>query len=201
MIAWLRGNPVQRDGHRIVLDVQGVGYEVFAPTRTVEHWSQSGDTVEAHISTQVREDAITLYGFQSALERSTFQTLLSVSGIGPKLALACLDALPVSSLVRAVESGDHGTLGRIPGVGKKTAQRLALELKGKLDIAFDPNAAPLTAPPKDDDALGQALTRLGYTRQEISTVRQGLLAEGVAQDAPIADRLRMALRLLYRSDT
>jgi len=200
VIAWLKGNIVQRESNRLVLDVHGVGYELLSPARTIEHWVQSGEIVEAHVSTQVREDSITLYGFQTPAERGTFQTLLSVSGIGPKLALACLDALPVSSLIRAVEAGDHAVLARVPGVGKKTAQRLTLELKGKLNPSFELPNENVTAPPRDDDALGQALHRLGYSRQEIANVRQGLLAEGVAHDAPIADRLRLALRLLYRSD-
>lgn len=200
MIALLRGELYARDGNRAVIDVGGVGYEVFAPQRALDVWQRAQDAVVAHVSTQVREDAITLYGFASPVDRHAFQVLMSVSGIGPKLALACLDALAVESLVRAVENDDVATLSRIPGVGKKTAQRLALELKGKLPVAFEPAAAPLAAAPVAEDTLALALVRLGYSRAEIERARQGLADAGLAADAPVAERLRAALKLLYRQD-
>ena len=202
MIAYLRGALIHRETNRAVLDVNGVGYEVFAPARTLEAWAQTGGTLEVHVSTQVREDAITLYGFATATERQAFQILISVSGIGPKIGLACLDSLPLSSLARAVETGDHATLGRVPGVGAKTAQRLSLELKGKLPWAPDgrPNAAPVPAREKEDP-LALALARLGYSRAEIDQVQTGILRTDMPPDAPVAERLRVALQLLYRSDS
>jgi Holliday junction DNA helicase RuvA len=201
MIAWLRGRLAAREQTRAILDVQGVGYEVFAPNRTIDLWTASAEAVEAHISTHVREDAITLYGFGSATDRQAFEVLLSVSGIGPKLALACLDAAPLAQLTRAIEGEDAAALSRIPGIGKKTAQRLILELKGKMPASFEPNlpkAAP-PAPPPEDLLIG-ALSRLGYSRSEIDRVNAQLERDEVPNTAPVAERLRRALQVLYRSD-
>ena len=149
MIARLVGGLVHHQGGRAVIDVGGVGYEVFATSRSLTSWAGS-DTVEVHVSTQVREDAITLYGFESTRDREVFLALLGVSGVGPKVALSALDALPTDALHRAVEGDDVATLSQIPGVGKKTAQRLALELKGKLpgDFTAPVGARAAGAPPR-----------------------------------------------------
>lgn len=204
MIAWLRGKLIDRDAQRAVLDVNGVGYEVNAPLRTVDAWAVAGDSVEAHISTQVREDSITLYGFESRTDRAAFDVLMSVTGVGPKLALACLDAATVSALTRAIETDDSLTLSRIPGVGKKTAQRLILELKGKMPATFQPLP---TTPPRvavatpDEDVFGAALSRLGYSRSEIDRVKVAFERDQIGESMPIAERLRRALQILYRSDS
>jgi Holliday junction DNA helicase RuvA len=201
VIALLKGNVVHREPNRAILDVQGVGYELFAPNRTIETWSASREPVIAHVSTQVREDAITLYGFGTATEREGFQVLMSVSGIGPKLALACLDAYSLDQLSRAVDGDDHATLSRIPGVGKKTAQRLALELKGKLPASFSPRPdAPAAAAAPAEDTLALALQRLGYGRAEIDRARAALVRDGIPDTAPVSDRLRAALKALYGGD-
>lgn len=202
MIALLRGTVVQRESGRAVVDVNGVGYEVFAPNRAIEAWGL-GDVV-VHVSTQVREDAITLYGFSSPLDRQAFQVLMSVSGVGPKLALACLDGLALGDLAMAIEKDDVTTLSRVPGVGKKTAQRLALELKGKLPVAFVPSATGSAQAPAKASADGMfvgALEKLGYTASEIAGVQRKLVERGVATDAPIGERIRQALALLYRGET
>ena len=200
MIALLRGRPLHREPARCVVDVGGVGYEIFATNRAMDAWFQSPEPeVTVHVSTQVREDAIALYGFQDAAERGVFSLLLTtVSGVGPKVALSTLEAMTVPELARAVETDDIARLSRINGVGKKTAQRLALELKGKIAAPM-PLPGPKKKPVTDGDPLPLALERLGYTRAEIARALEELAAKGVAPDAPVAERLRAALGSLYRS--
>jgi Holliday junction DNA helicase RuvA len=199
MIGWLKGRLRDREGQRAIIDVQGVGYEIFAPSHALDGWIADGNEVEAHISTQVREDSITLYGFASSVERQAFVVLLSVSGIGPKLALACLEGMALPALVRAIETDDITALSKIPGVGKKTAQRLGLELKGKLPTALDRRPTLTPPDPPATDTLGLALSRLGYSKLEIDHVHEGLKRENVGPEVALADRLRVALRLLYRN--
>lgn len=199
MIALLRGRVAHREAGSCIVDVQGVGYEVFAPLRALETWS-GAEEVEIHVATHVREDAITLYGFPSRLERTTFGVLTGVSGVGPKVALATLDTFSVPELARAVETRDLTALGRISGVGKKTAQRLALELEGKIPASFEVPAgaarAPVPTARAASDHLVLALQRLGYNKTEIDGVAPELAARGVATDAPVSERLRTALQIL-----
>lgn len=202
MIALLRGRLLARDGTRGILDVQGVGYEVFAPGRHLDAWAGGEDTT-VHVSTQVREDAIQLFGFASDLERRAFLVLLGVSGFGPKMALQTLDALEVSDLVRAVETDDLLTLGRIPGVGAKKAQRLALELKGKLPVDFTvpTGAARVKARAAGPaDQLPLALAQLEYGRSEIERALSALAEQGLGPDQPLDQRLKAALRVLSGGD-
>jgi len=200
MIAMLRGRLLHRDGSRGVLHVGGVGYEVFAPGRTLDAWAGESEVV-AHVSTQVRADAIHLYGFDSDLERRAFLVLLEVKGFGPKSALQTLDVLDVEELARAVEKDDVHTLSRIPGVGERKAQRLALELKGKLPVELQVAARigrPLTAR-ITSDPLSLALAQLEYGRSEIERALQALRDEGVPPDAQPETRLKAALRFLAGS--
>ena len=201
MIALLRGTPVYREVSRCVLDVQGVGYEVYATNRAMDTWFRDPEPpVEIHVVTHVREDAITLYGFDAPAERQVFTALMGVSGVGPKVALATLDAFTPGELARAVETSDIATLSRIQGVGKKTAQRLALELKGKIAVPVSVRpAAARPRPAASADALPLALERLGYTKAEIARAVDGLAAEGIDPETPVSERLRAALRLLYAS--
>ncbi|MEZ4238560.1 MAG: Holliday junction branch migration protein RuvA [Myxococcota bacterium] len=199
MIARLCGQLVEREGTRAIVDVAGVGYEVFAPGRTLDLWGEQ-DQIVAWVSTQVREDAITLYGFGSDLDRKAFGVLLLVSGFGPKGALAALDALTVPELHRAVEHDDLATLGRIPGVGAKKAQRLALELKGKLPVSFEVVAAARPSRTQPADPLPLALAQLEYGRSEIQKALQALDAQGIAADAPLEQRLKAALTALASSN-
>jgi Holliday junction DNA helicase RuvA len=197
MIARLSGSLIDRDGARAIIDVHGVGWEVFAPDRAIAGWLGAERCV-VHVSTQVREDAITLYGFATDVDRRAFEALLAVSGVGPKTALAALDAMDVPRLVEAVERDDVLSLSKISGVGKKTAQRLALELKGKLPVVFAPvsgTPTPVKAPPAEDQ-LPLALARLGFVRSEIQKAVDALVDQGVAADAPVSDRLAAALRIL-----
>ena len=181
---------------RGVLDVNGVGYEVHATSRSLHRWADA-ESVRVHVSTQVREDAITLFGFETLLERDAFLVLLGVNGVGPRMALQALEALTVEELHRAVESDDVVTLSRISGVGKKKAQRLALELKGKLPVGFDVptgQARPRIVRPADD--LPLALAQLDYGKTEIDRALAGLEAEGIGPDEPLQQRLQAALRVL-----
>ncbi len=197
MIARLVGTLVERDAGVGVVDVHGVGYEVHAPGRCLDLWGQASEPVTIHVATHVREDAITLYGFATLLERRAFDALVSVSGVGPKLGLSALDSMAPMSLHRAIEADDITALARIPGVGKKTAMRLALELKGKLPVDF---TAPTTVgPPRPrapDDALPLALAQLEYGRSEIERALAALAEQGIAVDAPLQQRLGAALRVL-----
>lgn len=196
MIARLTGLLVEHAGTAGIVDVQGVGYEVLAPVRAFDAWNREGDSITVHVSTQVREDAITLYGFPTARERVAFQILLGVSGIGPKIALAALDAFDVDSLARAVETDDILALSKISGVGKKSAQRLALELKGKLPAEFIPVGKKAAAKRVESDMLPLALARLDYGKSEIDRALSALEASDLGPDKSLEERLRAALRVL-----
>ncbi len=200
---WVPGGEVPRPGEpgRGIVDVQGVGYEVHATSRAMLAW-QREDAVTVHVSTQVREDAITLFGFATPLERAAFHVLLGVTGVGPRMALSALEALTVGDLHRAVETDDVVTLARIPGVGKKKAQRLALELKGKLptgSYGFEATAGPARPRLAPADDLPLALAQLDYGKTEIDRALAALEAQGVPTDAPLPERLKAALAALAGS--
>lgn len=200
MIARLVGTLVAHDDHRGIVDVHGVGYAVHAPLADLATWAQADEPVVVHVSTDVREDAITLFGFADDVDRVAFERLRVVNGVGPKVALSTLDTLGLQGLATAVAADDVAGLTRVPGVGKKLAQRLALELKGKLPVAFEASTAPVApAKKKEADPLDLALARLGYTRSEIVKAHEGLAADGLGHDAPVAQRLQAALRLLSGS--
>ena len=135
MIAHLRGSILEKHPNRIVVDVNGVGYDVFVPLSTFYGLGDPGFDIALRIHTHVREDALTLYGFATLLEQELFERLIGVSGIGPKLALAVLSGIEPIELMRAIERGDIARLTAIPGVGKKTSERIVLELKDRLPRA------------------------------------------------------------------
>lgn len=201
MIARLMGTLVERAGGVGIVDVGGVGYEIVSPARALDTWNTEDGQILVHVSTQVREDSITLYGFPTMRERQTFQTLLGVSGIGPKIALAALDALGVDQLAQAVETDDLLTLSKISGVGKKSAQRLALELKGKLQADFTPTVGKgaAAARRKESDMLPLALARLDYGKSEIDRALKALIEQNLGPDADLQQRLSAALRFLSSS--
>lgn len=168
MIAHLTGQLREKDARRVqrlVIDVHGVGYEVLAPLSTVYTLGEPGATVSLRIHTHVREDALQLFGFATALEQMLFERLIAVSGVGPKLALAILSGVEPSDLVRAISGNDLGRLTAIPGVGRKTAERLVVELRDRLaqELGGSP-AAPVTAGAAVRDDLLSALANLGYQR-------------------------------------
>ena len=165
MIAHLRGTILDKQPNRIVIDVHGVGYDVFVPLSTFYGLGESGSEIVLRIHTHVREDALLLYGFATELEQQLFERLISVSGIGPKLALAVLSGIEPPELMRAIERSDLARLTAIPGVGKKTSERIVLELQDRLPRAPVSVAAAgdADAPVLRDDVLS-ALMNLGYHR-------------------------------------
>jgi Holliday junction DNA helicase RuvA len=162
MIARLRGTLIEKSPSRIVVDAGGVGYDVMVPLSTFYGLGEAGATVALRIHTHVREDVIALFGFATPLEQDLFERLIAISGIGPKLALAVLSGIDPAELVRAIRTQDVARLTRIPGVGKKTAERIGLELKDRLPQAAEPSGGP--APGAEDvrSDLLSALTNLGY---------------------------------------
>lgn len=202
MIALLRGRPLHRQPDHCIVDVGGVGYEIFATNRGMDGWFQRGDDeVEVHVVTHVREDAITLFGFDDPAERVVFRQLMTVSGVGPKVALATLEAFSVPELARAIETSDIRALNRISGVGKKTAQRIALDLKGKIVPGLRIPEGGVARRPQahQADTLALALERLGYSKAEVAKAKATLDEQGVDPEAPVAERLRAALKSLYGS--
>ncbi len=166
MIAYLRGRLFEKHPNRIVVDVNGVGYDVFVPLSTFYGLADPGADVSLRIHTHVREDALMLYGFATALEQELFERLIGISGIGPKVALAILSGIEPLELIRAIERGDVARLTAIPGVGKKTSERLVLELKDRLPRtkAAQPVPAGESDVPLVRDDVLSALVNLGYHR-------------------------------------
>jgi Holliday junction DNA helicase RuvA len=165
MIARLNGTISEKHPNRIIVDVNGVGYDVLVPLSTFYGLGDAGAGVTLRVHTHVREDVIALYGFATALEQDLFERLIGISGIGPKLALAVLSGIDPGELVRAIRSQDVARLTRIPGVGKKTAERIGLELKDRLPQPV-PGAGADGLEEVDDvkaDLLS-ALLNLGYNR-------------------------------------
>ena len=198
MIARLTGRLAAKEPGRIVVDVHGGGYELFIPFSTFYTLPDLGREVSLHTFTHVRDDAIQLYGFSSAEEKALFEMLGSVQGIGPRLATNILSGAPVEELVPAIADGDLGRLKAIPGGGRKTAERLVVELKDKVRQVPLARAATQPVPAEADAALGQvvsALVNLGCSRKE------GLRAAEAARAAlgPEADfekLVKQALRHL-----
>lgn len=187
MIARLRGVPAGRIPEGVVLDVGGVGYLV-AVTPSVHSLIEDGQELTVETYLHVREDTMQLYGFADAEERELFTLLLTVSGIGPKVALAVVSGSPISDLRRAIALGDHARFQAIPGIGKKTAERIVLELKEKIGVVVDTD---LVAVPGTSTHLvaRDALVELGYTVIEAEQALAGLDAE-----LPAEERIRLALR-------
>ena len=166
MIAHLRGHILEKHPNRIVVDVGGVGYDVAVPLSTFYGLGAPGTEIALHVHTHVREDVLALYGFATTLEQELFEKLISVSGIGPKVALAVLSGIEPPDLVRALDRGDLTRLTAIPGIGKKTAERLIVELRDRLPRLETPVPAAggaAEAPALRDDLLS-ALVNLGYHR-------------------------------------
>lgn len=197
MIALLRGDVFSVGSDHVVLDVNGVGYRVSVPTPLVTRLAP-GQAATLHISTIVREDAFLLYGFSGIDERDAFDVLRGVNKIGPKHALAALSTLSLGELTRAVAGEDVVALTRVPGVGRKTASRLVLELKGKLPDRFEPDragTAAAKAPARVGDPLLLALARLDFRKSEIDRAVASSDVPGM-DEAPLESRLRASLRVL-----
>ena len=195
MIAALRGKLLEKHPNRVILDVGGVGYDVQVPLSTFYSIGDAGGDVSLRVRTHVREDAIALYGFLTALELDLFDRLIAISGIGPKVALAVLSGIEAGELVRAVRGQDVARLRRIPGVGKKTAERIGLELKDKLPSAPSAGDAAVAGGDLRDDVIS-ALVNLGYQRASAEKAVDAELKK--SPDAPFENLLRGALRGLMR---
>ena len=200
MIAFLRGRVLEKQPNRVLVDVNGVGYEVIVPLSTFYDIGDEGADVSLRVHTHVREDALQLYGFLTLLERQVFERLIAVSGIGPKLAIAVLSGLETRDLVVAVQRGDVARLTGIPGVGKKTAERIVLELKEKLTHIAVPAAADVKPQAADADRLRgdllSALQNLGYHRTDAERAIDAVLEQSA--DRTLESALKDALRRLSR---
>lgn len=168
MIAYLRGTLLEKHPNQVIIDIAGVGYDVMVPISTFSALPRAGSEVRLHVHTHVREDALALFGFLSADEKTLFQRLVTVSGIGPRLAISVLSGLATPELVAAIRSGSVEHLVRIPGVGKKTAERMVVELRDKMEglAAGEPlaaKAASAALSEVEQDVLS-ALLNLGCTR-------------------------------------
>ena len=204
MIGYLRGVLLESSFSQVIIDVNGVGYEVNIPLSTFDKLPLERNEAELFVYTQVREDAITLFGFATKSERDLFKILISVSGIGGKLANAILSSMAVENFVGAVKSNQAGLLSKIPGVGKKTAERLIVELRDKLDN-FDTVAVGVKSDgSKLDKGESQAiedvvtaLTQLGYKKDQAVTAVQKIVAE-FEGEIKAEELLRFALQRIGR---
>ncbi len=195
MIGWLKGNLAEKTPTRIVVDVQGVGYELLVPVSTFEQLGEIGATIKVLTYLHVREDILQLYGFHSTKEKQMFLSLLSISGIGPKLALGILSGNSVDELTVKIANGDVDSLTRLQGVGKKTAQRLVMELKDKFVEIAGTTATAVPASSvlnsKQQEAV-LALVSLGFSRTAAEKTLAGIIAK--EPDLGVDDMIRRALK-------
>ncbi len=200
MIAHLRGRVVRRGADHVVVDVQGVGYLVHVTASAAV--PSPGEVVELHTSLQVREDSMTLYGFTDPSALTMFEQLLTSSGVGPRLAMAALGTLRVDDLRAAIATSDVAALTAVPGIGKKVAERLVLELRDRVGGVpeLDSAAPSATGSPDRRVEVRQALLGLGYSESEVRTALAQSAGTDADTDADAADLLRAALRWLA-SDT
>ena len=199
MISHLSGILFEKSAQSIIVDVGGVGYEVFVPLSTFYTLPEHHGPVNLHIHTHVRDDALVLFGFHTKLEKSLFLMLVSVSGIGPKLSANILSGMGPEDLLRAIASGDADRLRAIPGIGKKTAERIALELKDRAaKFSDDSEMPPMQAPEKlterlMEDALS-ALINLGYSAKVAKAAI--LKAKGCVKDTTLEALIKESLKIL-----
>jgi Holliday junction DNA helicase RuvA len=198
VIAFLRGRILDKQPNRLTVDVNGVGYDVAVPLSTFYGLGEAGAEVSLRVHTHVREDAIALFGFASRLEQELFERLIAISGIGPKVALAVLSGIEPAELTRAIERADLARLTAIPGVGKKTAERIVLELKDRLPRA--PVAPAAVGGVRDAgvlrDEVLSALVNLGYHRPLAEKAVES--AVKATPDGNFERTLKQALRELAR---
>ena len=191
MIGKLTGILAERNPPQVVVDCNGVGYEVDVPMSTFYNLPSTGERVSLLTHFVVREDAQVLYGFGSADERATFRQLIKISGVGPRMALGVLSGLSVAELAQAITLQDAGRLVKIPGIGKKTAERLLLELKGKLGA--DIGAAAQAARAQAQALLQQARVARGYRDQEAAASLKAL-----PKDVAVGEGIKLALKALAK---
>ena len=197
LIGRLKGILVAKQPPWLVLDVHGVGYELEAPMSTFYELPELGREVQLFTHYAVKEDSVALYGFHREAERSLFRTLQKVSGIGAKIALSVLSGVSVDEFARLVQAADLGSLQRIPGIGKKTAERIVVELRDRVDGLSSgiPGASPAGAVPRDPQTEATvALQALGYKPQEVTRLVKQVAVDGDTSEAIIRKALTAALR-------
>jgi Holliday junction DNA helicase RuvA len=194
MIAFLRGRVSGLDTHSVIIDVGGVGYRVLLSTQSLAAVGEKGSEVTVLTSLIVREDSMTLYGFTTEREQRLFEQLITVSGVGPKVALSALSAFSAEALHQLIVGEDVARISTIPGIGKKTAQRIILELRGALD-SREPTAASAVAGPTAAAQATEALLGMGFTTVEATLALKGY--EGKADD--VAAMVRHGLKRLGTS--
>lgn len=197
MIAHLKGQLTYKSPEYTIVDVNGVGYQVFTPLSTYYALPGLGQVVLLKIHTRVREDELKLFGFLTEEEQSIFQKLITINKVGPRLALGILSGMSPSDLFSAVMNNDSAKLSTIPGVGKKTAERLTLEMKDKLaDLALDIELRPESVSPEGyyDDALS-ALVNLGYKKPEAEKALKAIYTQN-GKDASLEDLIKESLNIL-----
>ncbi|MDP3886914.1 Holliday junction branch migration protein RuvA [Hydrogenophaga sp.] len=192
MIGKLTGTLLEKNPPQILIDCHGVGYEVDVPMSTFYNLPALGEKVSLLTHFVVREDAQILYGFGNAAEREAFRQLIKISGVGPRTALSVLSGMSVADLAQAVSAQDSGRIIKVPGIGKKTAERLLLELKGKLgaDLAL-PGAGPVQSDVQGD--IQQALMALGYSEKDAAAALKALPAE-----VGVSEGIKLALKALAK---
>ena len=194
MIGRIQGVVVEKNFPQVIVSVHGVGYEIDVPMSTFYPLPRTGEEVTLLTHMVVREDAHLLFGFLTAPERAAFRQLLKISGVGPKVALSVLSGLSVEDLSAAVAAEDAGRLTKIPGIGKKTAERLVLELRDKLPKALPTMRTEASAAAEARSDVLNALLGLGYNEREASAA-----VKQVPPDLQVADAIRQALKLLAKA--
>ncbi|MBL6750713.1 MAG: Holliday junction branch migration protein RuvA [Nevskia sp.] len=195
MIGRLSGLLLLKQPPQLLLDVNGVGYEVEAPLSTFFRLPAAGQAVTLHTHLVVREDAQLLFGFATVAEKALFRQLIKVSGVGPKVALAVLSGISVEDFWGAVRSGETGRLVKLPGIGKKTAERLLVEMRDKADGGTaDFPSAPSAVPASPLAEARAALAALGYKPAEVQRLTETMKADGMSTEAIIQEALKRALR-------
>jgi Holliday junction DNA helicase RuvA len=206
MIAHLNGRLLSKEPNSVIVDVSGVGYEVSIPLSTFYELANEGSDVQLRIYTHVKEDALQLYGFKTERERKLFINFISVSGIGPKLGIALLSGMSADELINSIKSNNLARLTLIPGVGRKTAERLIVDLREKMtalattQVEADAGAGSISSiPPSDDDVRAQALSgllNLGYQKSAAEKAIDSVLSED--GEITVESVLRRGLRKLAR---
>jgi Holliday junction DNA helicase RuvA len=198
VVASIEGVVTTKDGNRIIVAVGGVGFELFVPYRKLDDIGEVGETVRLHTYLHVREDALTLYGFLDERDRKMFLVLLGVSGIGPKVALAILSVSPAGELARMIHDKDTAAIQSFPGIGKKTAERVVLELRDKIDIEYFLPAADVAVPTVDRGLMEEAsaaLVSLGLSRPSAVKALGKVRIETLGDSFGVEEIVREALRL------
>ncbi|HVN81961.1 MAG TPA: Holliday junction branch migration protein RuvA [Terriglobia bacterium] len=199
MIAHLSGKLFSKEPNRLVIDVNGVGYDVTIPLSTFYEIGEIGSPIQLLVHTYVREDAILLFGFKTPEERQLFEQLTSVSGIGPKLGISILSGMSVSELVPAIRQSNLARLTTIPGVGKKTAERLVVDLRDKvarIGVGADSQGPPATRSAQEEDVIS-ALVNLGYPKPQAERALQKALTQ-TGEAHSFEELLRNSLRQLAK---